>query len=149
MVKNVNSCAMASTFSTYNHNDWSSNPSLLRTTTIPRKSSRKRNIWLDELVSLQAAHKIVDIDSTSKQSSPENFTFKRLENSVQFFDLKFNEETGILAVHECISADRNLPVRLSYQGLVIPLPQWFRYENNCTFTKFSMLENFFSCLRNN
>ena len=27
--------------------------------------------------------------------------------------------------------------------------QWFRYENNCTFTKFSILENFVSCLRNN
>ena len=44
---------------------------------------------------------------------------------------------------------RNLHVCLSYHGLVILLPQWFRYENNCTFTKFSMLENFVSYLRNN
>ena len=56
---------------------------------------------------------------------------------MQLFNLKCNEEIGIIAVHECISADRNLHVRLSY-GLVIPLPQWFRYENNCTFTKFSL-----------
>ena len=58
------------------------------------------------------------------------------------------QETDILAVHECISADRNLRVRLSYHGLVIPLPQWFRYEHNWTLTKFSMLENFVSYLRN-
>ena len=63
------------------------------------------------------------------------------------FNLKCNEKTGILAVHQCIGADRNLRVCLSYQGLVIPLPQWFRYENK--FTKFSMLENFVSYLRNN
>ena len=31
---------------------------------------------------------------------------------MQLFTLKCNEETGILAVHECISGDRNLHVRL-------------------------------------
>ena len=62
--------------STYNRNDSRSNPSLLRTHTIPRKSPTKRNIWLDELVLFQAADKIVDIDSVSKQNLPENFTFK-------------------------------------------------------------------------
>ena len=95
---------------------------------------------MDELVLFQAADKIVDIDSISEQNSPENFTFKRLDNSVQLFNL--------FPVYECISADRNLHVRLSYHGLVIPLPQRFRYEHNCTFTKFSMLENFVSYLRN-
>ena len=39
-------------------------------------------------------------------------------------------------------------VRVLYHELVIPLLQWFRCENNCTFTKFSMLENFFSYIRN-
>ena len=38
------------------------------------------------------------------------------------------QETGILAVLECISVDRNLHVCLSYNGLVIPLSQWFQYE---------------------
>ena len=112
MVKNINSCAVAGTSSTYNHNDPRSNPSVLRTPTIPKKSPRKRNIWLDELVLFQAADKMVDIDSISEQNSPENFTFKRLDKSVQLFNLKCNEESGILAVHECIDADRNLHVRL-------------------------------------
>ena len=55
----------------YNHNDSRSNLSLLRTPTIPRKSPRKENICLDELVLFQAADKIVvDIDSIPEQSSP-------------------------------------------------------------------------------
>ena len=149
MVKNVNFCAVTSTFSTYNHNDSRSNPSLLRTPAIPKKSPRKRNIWLDESVLYQAADKIVDIGSISEQNSPENFTFKRLYNSGLHSNLKCNEKTGILAVHKYISADRNLHLSLSYHSLVILLPQWFRYENSCTFTKFSMLENFVSYLRNN
>ena len=49
------------------------------------------------------------------------------------FNFKCNEETGILAVHECISVDRNLRVHLSYHGLVILFSQQcFRYEHNCT-----------------
>ena len=44
---------------------------------------------------------------------------------MQLFNLKRTEETGILAVNECISADRNLHVPLSYHGLVIPLLQCF------------------------
>ena len=98
-----------------------------------------------ELAILQAADKIVDIDSISEQNLLENFTFKRLDKSVlQLSNLKCNEETGILTVHECISGDRNLHIRLSYHGLVIPLPKWFLYENNRTLIKFSLLENFVS-----
>ena len=77
-----------------------------------------------------------DVTSTSsqyqnvhcEQSSPENFNFKRLDNSVQLFNLIWNEETGNLAVQKCISVDRNLHICLLH-SLVIPLPQWFRYLN--------------------
>ena len=107
------------------HNDSKSNQSLLSTPTIPRKVPKKRKVGIDELVLFQPADKIVDIDSIAKQNSPESFAFKRTDSSVQFFNLKCNEETGILAAYECISVDRNLHVRLSYHGLVIPFPKWF------------------------
>ena len=109
--KNVNSCAVASRSSTY---DSRCNPSLLRTPTPFPGNIPENGIFdqLDELVLFQAADKIDDIDSISEHNSPENFTFKRLDNSMQLFNLKCSEETGILAVHECISADRNLHVRL-------------------------------------
>ena len=95
MVKNVNFCAVAIASSTYNYNDSKSNPSLLRTPTIPRKSPRKQKIAVDELVLFQATDKIIDTDSISEQNSPEYFTFKRLDNSVQIFNLKYNKETEI------------------------------------------------------
>ena len=93
------------------HNDAKSHASLLRPPTIPRKSPRKRKFVLDELVLLEVADKVVDINSIPEQNSPENLTFKILANSVQLFDLKINEETGVPAVHE--NTDRNLHARLS------------------------------------
>ena len=95
------------------HNGSKFNPSVLGTPTLPRESSRKRKIGVDELAFFQATDKIVDIDSISRQNSPENFTFERLDNSVQIFNLKCN---FIIAVHERIGVQRNLHVRLSYHG---------------------------------
>ena len=109
LIKYCKKCAVANKSSTYNHNDSRTNPSLLRTPTIPRKTSRKRNIWVDELVLFQAADIIVDIGSISEQNSPEDSTFKKLDNSVQLLNL--------FQVHECISVHRNLHVPLSYHGL--------------------------------
>ena len=37
------------------------------------------------------------------------------------------QKTGILAVYECTSADRNFDIRLSYHDLVIPLPEKFQF----------------------
>ena len=37
------------------------------------------------------------------------------------------QKTGILAVYECTSVDRNLHIRLSYHDLVIPLPERFQF----------------------
>ena len=50
------------------HNDAKCNASFLRTPTIPRKSPGKQKIGVGELVLLQAADKIVDIDSISEQN---------------------------------------------------------------------------------
>ena len=41
---------------------------------------------------------------------------------MELYNLKCNEETGILAVRECISVNRNLHVRLLCRGLLIPIP---------------------------
>ena len=128
--KFVSSCAATSASSTYNHNDTRFSPSP------PFPGCLPENEIFDQMnqfyFKLPIKLLINDIDSISEQNSPENFTFKRLDNNTQLFRLKGSEETGILAVHECISADRNLHLRLSYHGLVIPLLQWFRYEINCT-----------------
>ena len=82
------------------HNGAKSNPSLLRTSTIPRKSPRKRKIGVDKLVLLQAADKIIDIDLISEQNLPENFIFKKLDNNVQLFNLTLYDWPFYNIIHE-------------------------------------------------
>ena len=104
------------------------------TFSILRKPPRKKKIRVDDLILFQTADKIVDIDSISQQNSPQYFTLKRLDNITQFSNLNFNEETGVPMVHECISIDRNLQVCLSYHGLAIPFPEWFKNGHNYSST---------------
>ena len=145
VVKNINFCAAVITSKPSIHNNTKCNPSFLKDYHYSQEISQKTKNWSRWISLLQADDKIVDIDSISEQNLPEHFIFKRFDKSVlQIFNLKCNEETGIVTVHECISGDTNLHVRLSYQGLLIPLPKWFLYENNRTLIKFSMLENFVS-----
>ena len=54
------------------------------------KLIKRKPRFISQKNSLQAANKIVDIDSISEQNSPENFTFQRLDNSVQLLNLKFD-----------------------------------------------------------
>ena len=56
-------------------------------------------------------------------------------------------QSGGPAVRECTTIDTSLHVSLSYDGHVIPLPEWFRHGQNCTVTRFSMLENFASHIK--
>ena len=58
--------------------------------------------------------------------SPLNYSFKRLDETVQYFNLVFNEQTGIPAVLECRSINKELQVNLTHKGYSIPLPEWFR-----------------------
>ena len=99
-----------------------------------QETSQKKKIRVDDLILFQTADKIVDIDSISQQNSPQYFTLKRLDNITQFSNLNFNEETGVPMVHECISIDRNLRVCLSYHGLAIPFPEWFKNGHNYSST---------------
>ena len=49
---------------------------------------------------------------------------------------------------ECISINKELQVNLTHKGYSIPLPDWFRSGHSCKLTRFSMLENFASYVRN-
>ena len=121
--------------------------SILRTPTVSRRSPRKRAYATDELETFLNQDKVLNFSSFASEYAPNNHSFKKLENSVQYYNLFFDETTGVPAVRECISIDRNLHVTLTYNGYVIPLPEWFRSGHNCTVTKFSMLENFASYVK--
>ena len=122
--------------------------SLLRTPSLPRKSPVKRNIYGDEISTFQALDKVSGFQHFDCSHSPLNYSFKRLDETVQYFNLVFNEQTGIPTVLECISINKELQVNLTYKGYSIPLPEWFRSGHSCKLTRFSMLENFASYVRN-
>ena len=42
----------------------------------------------------------------------------------------------------------HLHVKLSHKGNLVPLPDWFRSNNNCRLTYVSMLDNLASHIRN-
>ena len=70
--------------------------------------------------------------------------YKRLDNSIQVYNLVFNEEASVPTVHECISIECDLYIRLTYHCLLLPLLEWFRYGSYCTLIRYSMLEKFAS-----
>ena len=52
-----------------------------------------------------------------------------------------NSEMLVPKVTECICVDRELHIKLLYNGSPLPLRQGFHYDQNCCLTSESMLEN--------
>ena len=91
--------------------------SLLRTPSLPRKLPVKRNIYGDEISTFQALGKVLGFQNFDCSNSPLSYSFKRLDETVQYFNLVFNEQTGIPTVLECISINKELQVNLTHKGL--------------------------------
>ena len=103
---------------------------------------------LGKLTLFQASEEILNITSISTENTPDNQSYKRLDSSVHFYNLVLNEKNSVPAIHEYISINSNVRVHLSYQGLLVAFPEWFRYGHNCTLTTDTMLQNFASNTKN-
>lgn len=77
-----------------------------------------------------------------------NYSFKRLDETVKYFNLVFNEQTGTPTMLKCLSTNEELQVNLTCKGYSVPLPEWFRSGHSCKLARFSMTENFPSHVRN-
>ena len=66
----------------------------------------------------------------SKSITPAGFQFKELDNCVLYFDLIFDDETKFAKILESIKVDDDLHVHLQYNGMPLPLPQWFVQGHN-------------------
>ena len=73
---------------------------------------------------------------------PSGFEFKKYEDYILIYRIVFDIETHFPSIKECIH------VQLQCNGNPIPLPQWFIHGNNAKLTKFSMLENFPTNIKN-
>ena len=62
--------------------------------------------------------------------------------------LVFDKETKFPKIPESIKVDLDLHVQLQYNGISVPLPQWFGQGYNARLKKVSMLENLPAHIRN-
>ena len=110
-------------------------------------ASEKKHIWRWNIY-IPSIDKVSGFQHFDCSHSLLNYSFKCLDENVQYFNLVFTEQTDIPTVLECISINKELQVNLTYKGYSIPLPEWFRSGHSCKLTRFSMLENFASYVRN-
>ena len=67
------------------------------------------------------------------------FQFKELDNCVLNFHLVFDDEAKLAKVLESVRVDGDLHVQLQYNGMPLPLPQWFVQGHNADNTEKSKL----------
>ena len=65
-----------------------------------------------------------------------------------YFHLVFDDETKFPKILESMKVDDDLPVQLQYNGMSLPLPQWFVQGHNATLKKVSSVEKFPAYIRN-
>ena len=75
----------------------------------------------------------------NKSIAPAGFQFKELDNCVLYFHLVFDDDTNFAKTLESIKVDDDLHVQLQYNGMSLPLPQWFFQGHNAGNTEKSKL----------
>ena len=78
-------------------------------------------------------------DELSAFQQRAGFQFKELENCVLYFHLVFDDEAKLAKILESIRVDDDLHVQLQYNGMPLPLPQWFVQGHNAGNTEKSKL----------
>ena len=78
-------------------------------------------------------------DELSAFQQRAGFQFKELDNCVLDFHLVFDKEAKLAKILESIRVDDDLHVQLQYNGMPLPLPQWFVQGHNAGNTEKSKL----------
>ena len=109
-----------------------SNPSSLpiqqTTSSLPRKRS-----FPDELSTYQQRDVIRTFQDLNESIAPAGFQFKELDNCI-IYPFSF-DGTKFLKILESIKLDDDLHVKLQYNDMPLPLPQWFVQGHNATMKK--------------
>ena len=138
------------------HLDWASNPvpsiyvnevfdkypSLLPTPTTSRKEPRKRLFQEDEMPQFsETIDPVIHDVSDLENFTPVGFECRRVDDSILFYRIVFDEKTQFPSILESIKVDSELHVQLRYNGDPVPLPPWFVKGRSAKLTRPSMLEN--------
>ena len=109
-----------------------SNPSSLPTQRTTSSLTRKRS-FSDELSTFQQRDVIRTFQDLNESIAPAGFQFKELDNCIiypySFDGIKF------LKILESLRVDDDLHVKVQYNGMLLPLPQWFSQGHNVIMKK--------------
>ena len=122
-------------------------PSTAATSESYRKPPKTRNFQEDELQNFESRDKISTFDDITEKNCPPGFEFNETDDFKKNFNLEFNSEDGFPRIFESIRIDKDLHVKLQYNGNPLPLPSWFVQGTNARLKQFSSLENFPSYMR--
>ena len=84
---------------------------------------------------------LADLNETTAQ-------FKKSNYHALFYNLVFDKETKFPKILGPVQVNLDLHVQLQYNGISVPLPQWFVQGHNARLKKVSMLENLPAHIRN-
>ena len=65
------------------------------------------------------------LDDLNETTTLAGFQFKRWDDHALFYNLVFDKETKFRKILQSIKVDSDLHIQLQYNGISIPLPQWF------------------------
>ena len=105
-----------------------------------RKPPKDRTIP-DEYDAFLQKDKILSFEQLDKDCAPFRFEFNRFDDHIVYFRLEFNTNF-VPVVKESIVVDKDLCVKLFYEGSPVPLPEWFRYGHLCILSRIRMHEKF-------
>ena len=123
-------------------------PSSLPTPQTLRNPPRQRFFQEDELDTFLENDTISTRHDLNETSAPPEFQFKRFEDNVLYYNIVFDEQTQVPSILESIKVDKELHVHLQYNGIPLPLPQWFVQGHNAKLKRISMLVNFPPYIKN-
>ena len=104
--------------------------SLLPTSKTTRKPPRERLISNNQMDTFRERDTIITLADLNEATASDGFQLKKSNVHVLFYDLVFDEETKFPKILESIRVDLDLHVQLQYNGIPIPLPQWFVQGHN-------------------
>ena len=102
---------------------------------------RERLISNDQMDSFRERDMIKTLADLNETTAPDGFQFKKSNDHALLYNLVFDKETKFPKILESIQVNLDLHVQLQYNGISVPLPQWFVQRHNAQLKKVSMLEN--------
>ena len=91
---------------------------------------------------------ISSFEELNEKHSPPGFQFRKTDDCVLYYNLRFDEKALFPTVLEWIRVDKERRVQLQFSGNPLPRPYWFVRRTNAKLCRFVMLINLAPYIRN-